>query len=265
MSQTIMQPLIGKILIKGAITVKTGLAIGGNKSGIDIGALDNPVIKYRKFGAGEEGMPYIPGSSLKGKMRALLAKVAGSKNIDSDRTLTGDFKHLAAVFGYPPDRNEREEIRGEALLKVRDCFLNSEPHSEAGSSFSSERSMTEEKMENQINRVSGKANPRPLERVIPGVSFAMDLCLDVYNEKEAQEHLDLIGLAISLLNFDYLGGGGSRGNGRIDIEWKELKYLKVIKPDLILRQDEHHPFKSPVITRNESTADVNTGDILADN
>lgn len=206
--------LIGKLIITGTIIVETGLAIGGSKSGIDIGALDNPVIKYRK---GNKDVPYIPGSSLKGKLRALLAKVAGTADEKEDKSLIGkeesNFKYLATVFGYAPDKGEAS---GEALLKVRDCFL------EAGC-----RGETEEKMENSIHRITGKANPRPIERVLPDSVFRVDMCLDVYKENETKEQLKLIDLAFELLNQDYLGGGGTRGNGRVKTNIEIKEYLKI--------------------------------------
>ena len=140
MSDNNMQPLIGKILIPGTIKVITGLAIGGSKSGIDIGALENPVIKIRKD---EKDMPYIPGSSLKGKKRALLAKAAGTKDENADKELMRDekseFRHLARVFGFAPGNNDK--TGGEALLKVRDCYL-------ATKDSQKKTPITEEKMEN---------------------------------------------------------------------------------------------------------------------
>ncbi|MFN4227892.1 MAG: type III-A CRISPR-associated RAMP protein Csm3, partial [Candidatus Ratteibacteria bacterium] len=60
--------LKGKIIIKGFIEVKTGLRIGGTTTGLKIGGLDQPVIKDPL------GRPYIPGSSLKGKLRSLIEK-----------------------------------------------------------------------------------------------------------------------------------------------------------------------------------------------
>ena len=217
--------LEGKLLIGGTITVKTGLSIGGSKSGIDIGALDNPVIKYKK---GNKDVPYIPGSSLKGKLRALLAKVAGSANEKEDKKLmdtdnNSDFKHLARVFGYAPGA---DDASGEALLKVRDCFLVSESLGE-----------TEEKMEKSIDRITGKANPRPIERVLPETVFEIDMCLDVYGEEEAKEHLQLIDLAFELLNQDYLGGGGTRGNGRVKTNVEVREYLKINGQKKMLETD----------------------------
>lgn len=237
--------LKGKLLITGTIKVKTGLAIGGNKSGIDIGALDNPVIKYKK---GNKSLPYIPGSSLKGKLRALLAKVAGTKDENADKKLQGtdsQFKHLAVVFGYAPDKEDLS--RGEALLKVRDCFLGKNAIED----------LTEEKMENSINRITGKANPRPLERVLPDTVFDLDLCLDVYNEDDAKEHLKLLDLAFQLLNQDYLGGGGSRGNGRVEAELRIKEYLKVDIKEKKLKSDTD-TFKSVCFSNVKSNEDKNT-------
>jgi CRISPR-associated protein Csm3 len=58
-----------KLLIKGEIEVVTGLHIGGSSSYSAIGAVDSPVVRDSVT-----GNPIIPGSSLKGKMRALLQK-----------------------------------------------------------------------------------------------------------------------------------------------------------------------------------------------
>lgn len=206
--------LKGKLLLTGTIKVITGLTIGGNKSGIDIGALDNPVIKYKKD---NNYYPYIPGSSLKGKIRSLLAKVAGFENETQDKAAMekeGDFKHLATLFGY--GAGKKDKLSGAGLLKFNDSFLKEE-----------KLEVTEEKMENSIDRISGKANPRPLERVLPHTLFEVTLILDVYNEQETLEHLKLMDLGIQLLNQDYLGGGGTRGNGRVEMRTKINEYLEV--------------------------------------
>lgn len=236
--------LIGKLIIGGTITVKTGLAIGGNKSGIDIGALDNPVIKYRK---GNSDFPYIPGSTLKGKLRALLAKVAGTKDETADKALMSDekndFKHIAKIFGYAPDKGDSS---GEALLKVRDCFLVNE-----------RTEITEEKMENSIHRITGKANPRPLERVLPHTVFEIDMCLDVCNVAETNEHLKLIDLAFELLNQDYLGGGGTRGNGRVSTDVKIKNYFIIDGKEKKLNSDST-TFSTYLFTNSQSNEDKNT-------
>lgn len=209
-----MKPLLGKIIIKGELKVLTGLAIGGSKSGIDIGALDNPVIKIKR---GNSDVPYIPGSSLKGKLRALLAKATGSKSVIEDRELMknekSEFKHLANVFGYTEGKTAQE-----ALLKVRDGFIKAVHNT---------KEVTEEKVENTIDRVKGTAIPRPIERVLPETVFEVDLCLDVYDLEEAKEHLQLLDLGLELLQQDYLGGGGTRGNGRVQTNVYVQDYLEI--------------------------------------
>ena len=66
-----------KIIIKGDLIVKTGLHIGGDDSFSAIGAIDSPVIRNTAT-----GLPIIPGSSLKGKIRSLLAKNEQGEKVD---------------------------------------------------------------------------------------------------------------------------------------------------------------------------------------
>jgi CRISPR-associated protein Csm3 len=233
--------LSGKIIISGEIIVQTGLAIGGNKAGIEIGALDNPVIKTH------QGIPFIPGSSLKGKLRSLLARAAGSDSVERDIEISNSsndklekekiqpiYKHIAPLFGYGAGESKRQggadqtkqtaenrnNRKGEALLKVRDAFLKKGEEEN--------KKFTEEKMENSIHRVTGVANPRPIERVLPGTVFSLDMYLDVYDKEEALQQLQLLDLAFQLLTDDYLGGGGSRGNGKVKLKNFKITYKKLI-------------------------------------
>lgn len=239
-----MKKLIGKIIINGTIEVVTGLSIGGNKSGIDIGGKDNPVIKIRK---GNNEQPYIPGSSLKGKLRSLLAKVAGTENVKQDVALIkngGDYGELAIVFGYGANEEKSEQKEGgEALLKVRDAYIYN---------MGEKTEFTEDKTENTINRLTGDANPRSLERVLPETKFELDMCLDVYDENSAEKHLQLISLGIKLLNNDYLGGGGTRGNGRIKVTPSISHYYKVSDVDLVeCRESEKLDSLNKIIQENQ--------------
>ena len=111
--------LIGKIKIEGSIKLLSGLHIGGNQTTLEIGSVDNQVIKTNK------GVPYIPGSSLKGKLRNMLARAAGSKDVKEDIELLekkSDIKYIALLFGIP-EINEPDNVKAEALLKIQDCFL----------------------------------------------------------------------------------------------------------------------------------------------
>jgi CRISPR-associated protein Csm3 len=118
---------------------------------------------------------------------------------------------------------EEKEKKGEALLKVRDSYVKNSGNNVV---------LTEEKTENSINRITGKANPRPLERVVHGTIFKMEMCLDVYDKEKSKEYLKLILLAIELLKQDYLGGGGTRGHGRVDIDKIKYQYYEVVRKEL---------------------------------
>ena len=76
-------------------------------------------------------------------------------------------------------------------------------------------SSTEVKFENTINRVTAVANPRQIERVIRGAEFNFEILYNLENETEAKEDMQLLTEAIKMLEYDYLGGHGSRGYGRV--------------------------------------------------
>ena len=56
-----------KIIISGKIIAESGIMIGGNNTAFEIGGTDKQVVRNPI-----NKMPYVPGSSLKGKMRSLL-------------------------------------------------------------------------------------------------------------------------------------------------------------------------------------------------
>ncbi len=72
-----MERLVKKIRISTTLELLTGLHVGGNSDNVEIGGIDNPVIKVST----KDNQPYIPGSSLKGKMRCLLEQVEGSAKV----------------------------------------------------------------------------------------------------------------------------------------------------------------------------------------
>jgi CRISPR-associated protein Csm3 len=194
--------LIKKILLTGEIEVLTGLHIGGSSSSMNIGEMDLNVIK-----SPFNEQPIIPGSSLKGKLRSLLAKIEGATDIEREP------KDLKNIFGY----NKEQYI---TRLIVRDSFLKKESAQEL-EQLEMENKYTESKWENTINRKKGTAeHPRQLERVPSGAIFEYEMILDVYDEAESQKHLELIKKAISLLEDDYLGGSGTRGYGKVKFHQK---------------------------------------------
>ena len=212
--------LLGKVIIKGKIKTETGLTIGGSTVGLEIGGVDNPVIKDA------EGRPYIPGSSLKGKMRSLLAKAEGKKLEEVSKKplirihkCTGDtICSLCQIFGLPSDAKNPEPTR----LIVRDAFLTEESQKKL-KEMPTDLEFTEVKFENVIDRITSAANPRQMERVPAGVEFEFELIYNVFNEQD-KENLREVFKAKELLENDYLGSSGSRGYGKIkfddiDVYW----------------------------------------------
>lgn len=204
--------LIGKIFIKGKIEAKTGLHIGGSKTSLDIGGVDLNVIKTAK------GLPFVPGSSFKGKMRSLLAKLEGSVHFNHDSD------EIKEIFG---DTGSDDQKAGYTRLIVRDAVLD-EAHFETAFTEDLELAYSEVKWENTIKRLTGTAeNPRQIERVPAGATFDFELVYDVYDDNKEKKHLDKIKKALDLLQDDYLGGHGSRGYGQVSFSFAETQIRKI--------------------------------------
>jgi CRISPR-associated protein Csm3 len=207
-----MNKLVGKIFIKGKIVTQTGLHIGGSKSSLDIGGIDLNVIKT------PQGTPFIPGSSLKGKLRSMLARLEGSEDVKTDTD------KIKRIFGNSGD-NDKE--RGQATrLLVRDATLDTAKFDAdfAGTELDASK-YTDSKWENTINRKTGTAeHPRQLERVPSGAEFDFELVYDRFADKatgvetDTANDLTLLRTAMRLLEGDYIGGSGSRGYGKIRFE-----------------------------------------------
>lgn len=192
--------MYAKIQISGVIETVTGMHIGGSDAFAAIGAIDSPVIKDTYT-----GLPMIPGSSFKGKMRTLLAKryneeIVKEPNYDSERILR--------LFGSSQDLKFK---RGRLVFS--DMILsNSEDLYKRDVS-----GVTEIKFENTINRVTAVANPRQIERVIRGAQFPLDIVYEANNEDEMLQDFETISEGFKLMQYDYIGGSGSRGYGKIKI------------------------------------------------
>lgn len=205
--------LTGKIFIEGKIKAVTGLHIGGSKAALDIGGIDLNVIKT------SEGVPYIPGSSLKGKLRSLLAREYGSESVSSDND------NIKEIFGESPSKESDGKI---TRLIVRDSFIDNDVKKNMelknGEFSELELDYTEGKWENTIDRKNGTAgNPRQIERVPAGAEFTFELVYNVYDNKK-DVHIKEIIKAMRLLEDDYIGGSGSRGYGKIKFE--KVKFLE---------------------------------------
>lgn len=210
--------LAGYKNIKGVITVVTGLHIGGSTTIIEIGGKDNPVIKHPLTKE-----PYIPGSSLKGKMRSLLEWKLGKVNMESGRDYGEVHKckskdcPICTIFGTSAD----EADLGPTRLIVRDAVISGE-YKEAQRNKNitwTVLDITEDKYENSINRITARANPRNFERVIAGTEFDFDMSYRVFEVNNSSSQDDkFFGHVIEglkLIERDALGGAGSRGCGQV--------------------------------------------------
>ncbi len=206
--------LQGKVIISGVIHAVTGLHVGGSRAGLEIGGLDNPVVRdpMTKY-------PYIPGSSLKGKMRSLLTKALG-KELRVVRAATGKTPpirihvcenpecELCNTFGRPAEKGVTP-----TRLIVRDAMPTEETQGILAG-LDTELLYTELKWENQIDRITSAANPRQTERVPAGSEFDFEMVLSVYNGGDDIENLRHLFEAMKLLEDDYIGGQGTRGYGK---------------------------------------------------
>lgn len=190
--------MYAKIQITGYIEVVTGMHIGGSSAFSAIGAVDSPVIKDVRT-----NNPMIPGSSLKGKMRSLLAKVYNEKPV---KTPDEDCERLTRLFGSA----KKNAVKNSRIILSDMLMSNEKELREQGL-----QSLTEVKFENTINRLTAVANPRQIERTIRGSRFNLDFIYEVQKEEEVEEDFEVLAQGMKLLQYDYLGGHGSRGYGKI--------------------------------------------------
>mgnify|MGYP001009723542 FL=1 len=191
-----------KIKITGTIEIKTGMHIGGDDSFSAIGAIDSPVVRDPLT-----RLPIIPGSTLKGKMRSLLARDKGTVPAAGTKGFEGDCFELLRLFG---SSSKESDAAGTGMqmsrLQFSDCFLKNKE--ELPQIF-------ENKFENTIDRLTSIANPRQIERVVRGAQFGMEIIYNVEDAEQIEEDFANIRAGLSLIENDYLGGGGSRGSGRV--------------------------------------------------
>ena len=211
-----MEQLVKKIKITATIELLTGLHIGGSKESVEIGGIDLPVIKL----ATKNNQPYIPGSSLKGKMRCLLEQTYG---ITEHGGKGKDNGAIRSLFGFAKNGENAQPSR----LIVRDARLTPESEDKLRNCEYLDMPFTENKFENAINRLKGIAgNPRQSERVPAGAEFDAEFIINVWDEEGCEKQfIDTFKEGIALLENDYLGGSGSRGYGQIAFKnWKALQY-----------------------------------------
>lgn len=203
--------LLKKIELSGQIELKTGLHIGGTNSAMSIGGIDKGVIRNPL-----NNQPFIPGSSLKGKMRTLLEVVNGTfEPVKMGTVKNGPSKSGAAadLFG-----NAAKDSQKPSRLIVRDCNLL-----EAEELLrKTDIPYTEGKTEVVIDRITSAANPRQMERVPAGAKFGLNLVLNVWEGEPEATLIANLFKSLKLLKDDYLGGSGSRGYGQIGIQIEKI-------------------------------------------
>lgn len=208
-----------KLMISGNIEVLTGMHIGGGNEFSAIGAIDSPVIKDPL-----SMRPIIPGSSLKGKIRTLLAR---SMNSNPNAKHSDDDTKIKRLFG------SQEEI---SRLIFRDLKLSNADELIGMGAVSP----TEVKFENTINRISGEAMPRQIERSTSGSIYPLEIVYQVSvndsDYKELLEDISTLCNGMRLLQYDYLGGHGTRGYGKIKFSGLNIKSVLGDVHDNILNE-----------------------------
>ena len=222
-----MNTLKGKFIITGKIKVLTGLHIGTSGDFSAIGAVDNIVIRDTVT-----NKPIIPGSSLKGKMRYLLARTKYNTSTEL-KDIKEECQKIKRLFGSSGNKEKNETI---ILSRLQFCDMLLRDY---GRDVEFDLPYTEIKYENTIDRGTGAANPRQQERVPAGSEFDFRLIYNVENtekmEEEVKRDFENILLMFELLEDDYLGGHGTRGYGRVkfeDLKLIEKVYIKENEDDI---------------------------------
>src|SRR4051794_15333554 len=233
--------LIGKLIFEGEMQCETGLHIGAGKGSMEIGGADNPVVKD------SHGRPYVPGSTLRGRVRSLLEQATGlavpSELVYVSRRKGQEVRihqsdrpddEICILFGRSPGRMEKvsggdleSSSATPARLSVFDAPLIAESITPQMRETLDDE-LTEVKSENAIDRITAQANPRTLERVPAGARFRVRMVLDLLCHEDAVLAALLV-QGLRLLEDDTLGGGGSRGSGHVKfvdlkLSWRGKDY-----------------------------------------
>ncbi|RKZ32142.1 type III-A CRISPR-associated RAMP protein Csm3 [bacterium] len=209
--------LAQKIFIKGEIEALTGIAIGGVDVGLEIGGVDKVIVRHPITKE-----PYIPGSSLKGKIRSLLEKL---HNLELKEIVSGKiYMHtcenpdctLCNLFGRSADK-----AASNTRLIVRDAKCTNIDW--LGQATDTELPYAETKTEVIIDRITSAAQPRTFERVPAGAKFDLEMILTLYDGDKEDEYIKMIFEGLRLLQDDYLGGSGSRGYGKVKVHIERIE------------------------------------------
>ncbi|MFW5782333.1 MAG: type III-A CRISPR-associated RAMP protein Csm3 [Candidatus Muiribacteriaceae bacterium] len=206
--------LTNKINLKFRMTAETGLHIGGNKGVMEIGGVDNPVLRNPV-----DNYPYVPGSSLKGKIRALLEYSEGIAEKGRHECDKHDCS-LCKFFG-----SAKGDVKRTGRVIFRDSFVN-EQDKKMLAELDTDLLYTENKKENTLDRITSEANPRDLERVPAGTGFDVEIVASIFDD-DYKHTLKYLKKGLQLLEYDYLGGSGTRGSGRVSFKYIDCEILDI--------------------------------------
>jgi len=170
-------------------------------------------------------VPIIPGSSIKGKIRSLLELeladiTLDEKGNDIKKYNTEEAKLIPKLFGVGANENENKPNLNRLI--VRDAY----PTQKTAEKWEENEDIIEGgevKGENNINRITSAATPRFIERIPSASIFELEIILSVYEGDDKDELKNLIEKGIEKLNDSYIGGSGSRGYGKVKIEFDKHK------------------------------------------
>lgn len=203
----------GQITLAGIIECVSGLHVGGNREAMTLSGIDLPVARDPAT-----RLPIIPGSTLKGRMRALLEMLRGKVRFERGQVKSEGAPDVIELLFGSPSQSRRG---GPTRLIVRDALPVADDSSrESMASFWSavdgDGLGTEVKAEAALNRVTAAAQPRWIERVVAGSRFAFEITLSVFDEREDEATwIKDVLIALALVEDSYLGGHGSRGYGKV--------------------------------------------------
>lgn len=186
----------------------SGLRIGGEKGVGAPGETDNPILRHPIT-----QMPYVPGSSVKGKIRSLLESRHCPQTQSTGLPCKCGECLVCQLFGCGESRN----IKSPSRLVFRDC----QPTESTRSLWEDVGVSSEIKTEVLIDRNKGlsygRIGPRKTERIPAESDFAFAFSLRHFEGDSLAEYYAMLAEGFDLLERHYLGGSGSRGYGQVAV------------------------------------------------
>ena len=210
-----MEKLKNIVSVSGVLTIKSGLSIGGSKEGLGVDTKDNPIIRNPL-----SNKPYIPGSSIKGKMRSLFEQYGLAKGGSFPCKCGRKECVVCTLFGA------HMNVKGESgtpRLMFRDSMLAPEFED----LFDEE--IVEIKTETMIDRNTGTAatgSLRTKERIAAGVKFNYSIDILVFENDNENKLVEYVKQGLKFIELTGLGSKISAGYGQIDFDIENIKITK---------------------------------------